>query len=81
MRGKRLVFLLSLSIAAASSREQDARSVLQASARKYAALTRYYVQGTREWTSADEIQRYWNQEHFVIASSGTASWAQMGACC
>jgi thiol-disulfide isomerase/thioredoxin len=67
MSPRNLALFLLLSIPASCASAQDARNMLQAVLGKYAGLRTYYAEGTREWTTHDEIQRDWRQEHFVVA--------------
>jgi len=58
-----------LSFPASSSSAQDAGTTLQTVLNKYASLSTYYVEGTRESTITGEIQRKWQQERFVVAKA------------
>ena len=48
---------------------QDAHTFLQMSLEKYAGLTSYNIEGTRESTTLDEVQRDWHQETFILAKA------------
>jgi thiol-disulfide isomerase/thioredoxin len=48
---------------------QDAHTFLQTSLQKYVGLTSYNIEGTRESTVADEVQRDWHEEIFTLASA------------
>jgi thiol-disulfide isomerase/thioredoxin len=65
----KLIFSLFLSAVALNAEAEDARSTLTAVLAKYANLSTYYVEGTRESTTTDEVQRYWQQERFTLAKA------------
>lgn len=69
MRVWKLIAFLLLSAFASNSEAEDARSMLTASLAKYANLSKYYIEGTRESTITDEIQRNWQQERFTLAKA------------
>jgi hypothetical protein len=48
---------------------EDARSVLQAAFAKYGNLSVFYIEGTQESTTTDDIERNWQQEQFIVAKA------------
>jgi thiol-disulfide isomerase/thioredoxin len=61
-----LLFFLVLSL---SSSAQDAHTFLQTSLEKYVGLNSYNIEGTRESTTTDDIQRDWHEEAFILAKA------------
>lgn len=61
-----LPFFLACSL---GSIAQDAHTFLQTSLEQYVALTSYNIEGTREQTVTDDVQRDWHQETFVLAKA------------
>jgi cytochrome c biogenesis protein CcmG, thiol:disulfide interchange protein DsbE len=51
------------------SSAQDAHTFLQTSLEKYVGLTSYNIEGTRESTTKDAIQREWQEEIFTLAKA------------
>jgi thiol-disulfide isomerase/thioredoxin/outer membrane lipoprotein-sorting protein len=52
-----------------ASSAQDAHTFLQTSLQKYVGLTSYSIEGTRESTTIDDIQRDWHKEGFILAKA------------
>jgi len=50
-----------------SARAEDASTFLETSLAKFSKLPSYYVEGTREDTLTDDIQRDWHEDAFTIA--------------
>jgi outer membrane lipoprotein-sorting protein len=48
---------------------EDAHTFLQTSLEKYVGLTAYNIEGTRESTTTDDIQRDWHEEAFTLAKA------------
>ncbi len=71
MRSSLLIALLLLGSVSANSETEDAGSMLSAAFAKYANLSTYYVQGTREVTTTDEIHHGWQQERFTVAKQSS----------
>jgi thiol-disulfide isomerase/thioredoxin len=67
MRSYILVALLFCGSLPVSSETNHASSMLSATLAKYANLSTYYVQGTRELSMTDEVQHTWQQERFTVA--------------
>ena len=61
-----LPFFLACSL---GSIAQDAHTFLQTSLEKYVGLTSYNIEGTRESTVTDDVQRDWHQETFILAKA------------
>jgi thiol-disulfide isomerase/thioredoxin len=64
-----LLVLTFLAFAAGSSSAQDASAFLQTSLQKYVGLTSYNIEGTRDSTTTDDIQRDWHEEAFILAKA------------
>lgn|SRR5437667_1473816 len=69
MRLKTLACFLLFSIPTLNSSAEEARGLLQTTLAKYRNLSTYYVEGTRESVTTDEIQRYWQQERFALGKA------------
>jgi thiol-disulfide isomerase/thioredoxin len=65
----KLIVSLLLSAFALNAEAEDARSMLTATLAKYANLSTYYIEGTRESTTTGEVQRNWQQERFTLAKA------------
>lgn len=74
MRSSLLIVFLLGGVVAAKSETEDAHSLLTAALGKYANLSAYYVEGTRESTSTDEVQRRWEQERFTLAKASDTKY-------
>ena len=72
MRSSLLIVPLFLGLVTASSEAEDASSMLLATLAKYTNVPpTYYVEGTRETTTTDEIQHNFEQERFAIARASS----------
>jgi len=70
MPPKSLLLILSfLACTVGPSSAQDAHTFLQTSLEKYVGLTSYNIEGTRESTITDDIQRDWHEEIFTLAKA------------
>jgi thiol-disulfide isomerase/thioredoxin len=66
-----LIFSLLLCVLAVNSEAEDARSMLLATLAKYSNLSTYYVEGTQESTTMDQVQHNWQQERFTLAKAAS----------
>jgi hypothetical protein len=70
MRSCQLICFLLIGVAAYSQTE-DAGSMLSATLAKYANVPTFYVEGTREVTTTDEVQHNWVRERFTLARASS----------
>jgi outer membrane lipoprotein-sorting protein len=61
-----VLFFLAWSLCSSA---QDAHTLLQTSLERYVGLTSYNIEGTRESTTTDAIQRDWHEEIFTLAKA------------
>ena len=69
MRSCLFFLFLLVSVLGTRSETEDARTVLLAALVKYRNLSTFYIQGTQESTTADDIERNWQQEQFIVAKA------------
>ena len=69
MRSCLFFLFLLVSVLGTRSETEDARTVLLAALAKYRNLSTFYIQGTQESTTADDIERNWQQERFIVAKA------------
>jgi thiol-disulfide isomerase/thioredoxin len=67
MRSYPLLLFLLIGVVPVNSETEDARSMLSATLTKYAKVSAYYVEGTLESVTTDQVQRNWRQERFILA--------------
>ncbi len=67
MRPCQLICFLFIGVFAAGAQTEDADTLLSATLAKYANVSSYHIEGTRETSTTDEVQRNWGQERFTVA--------------
>jgi len=68
------VVLLLLSAVAAKAQTESASHLLAAALAKYANAGTFHVEGTRESTTTDDVQRRWEQETFTLARASATRY-------